>query len=486
MPRHRLTEDNDNLISFQRIVMTDVWTAVLDDLAKKVSSHIFESWFKNISFDRVESDVAYLFVDDDFFKVWIENNYLDLIEHSFFSVLAEPIRPIIEVRDAKENVVSPVQSITLSDQLSAAKQGRAGSAKKHVAVEGVSTSDLNKKAKEIGLNPRYTFDEFVVGGNNEFVHAASAAVASSPTRTYNPLFIFGGTGLGKTHLLQAIGLEALKRDPTTRVCYLSTEEFTNQMISALRSREMPAFRQRFRDNVDLLLIDDIQFIGGKVSTQEEFFHTFNALYNSGKQIVITSDKSPRDLPGIEERLASRFAWGLIADIQPPRMETRVAILEKKAEADGIRLSKEVAMLIASTISSNVRELEGTLIRLGAQASLMGTLLTPEFVKKSLAQMNLQRVRVLTTKQIIKIVANYYDIKPADIRGPGRTRAISRPRQIAMYLSRKLTSSSFPELGRDFKKDQSSVISAFKKMSKIVDKGEDLSSDIAKIESTLMR
>lgn len=461
--------------------MTDVWTAVLDDLAKKVSSHIFESWFKNISFDRIESDVAYLFVGDDFFKAWIETNYLDLIEHSFFTVLSEPIRPTIEVKDAKEVIPSPVQSINFSDQLCAAKQGKVGAGKKLIAE-----FDLNTKAKEVGLSLRYTFDEFVVGANNEFVHAASAAVASSPTRTYNPLFIFGGTGLGKTHLLQAIGLEALRRDPTTRVCYLSTEEFTNQMISALRSREMPAFRQRFRDNVDLLLIDDIQFIGGKVSTQEEFFHTFNALYNSGKQIVITSDKSPRDLPGIEERLASRFAWGLIADIQPPRMETRVAILEKKAEADGIRLPKEVAMLIASTISSNVRELEGTLIRLGAQASLMGTLLTPEFVKKSLAQMNLQRVRVLTTKQIINIVANYYDIKPADIRGPGRTRAISRPRQIAMYLSRKLTSSSFPELGRDFKKDHSSVISAFKKMSIIVDKGEALSSDIAKIESTLIR
>ncbi len=461
--------------------MTEVWTAVLEDLASKVSSHIFESWFKNIGFDRIESDVAYLYVGDDFFKVWIENNYLDLIEHSFFSVLSEPIRPTILVQDAHESVESPVQSITFNEQQSAAKQGISGR-----KVATLPEFDLNKKAKELGLSPRYTFDEFVVGSNNEFVHAASAAVASSPTRTYNPLFIFGGTGLGKTHLLQAIGLEALKRDPTTRVCYLSTEEFTNQMIAALRSREMPAFRKRFRDNVDLLLIDDIQFIGGKVSTQEEFFHTFNALYNSGKQIVITSDKSPRDLPGIEERLASRFAWGLIADIQPPRMETRVAILEKKAEADGIRLSKDVAMLIASTVSSNVRELEGTLIRLGAQASLMGTLLTLDFVKNSLAQMNLQRVKVLTTQHIIKIVANYYDIKPADIRGAGRTRAISRPRQIAMYLSRKLTRSSYPELGRDFKKDHSSVITAFKKMSKIVAKGEELSSDIAKIESTLMR
>ncbi len=468
--------------------MTEVWTAVLDDLAQKVSSHIFESWFKNIIFTTIESDVAYLEVEDDFFKAWIETNYLDLIEHSFFAVLHEPIRPQISVSGALPVVANQSQVINLN-RPNAAKQSRiAGATLTLVDTElrAVEESDVLEKAKEAGLSARYNFDAFVVGGNSEFVHAACSAVASSSTPIYNPLFIFGGTGLGKTHLLQAIGNAALKRDPSTRVCYLSAEEFTNQMIGALRTREMHAFRQHFRDNVDLLLIDDIQFIGGKVSTQEEFFHTFNALYNAGKQIVIASDKAPRELPGIEERLASRFAWGLIADIQAPRMETRVAILEKKAERDGIRLSGDVAMLIANTISSNVRELEGTLIRLGAQASLMGTRLTLEFVKTTLAKMNLNRVRVLTTKQIIKIVANYYDIKPSDIRGAGRTRAISRPRQIAMYLSRKLTKSSFPELGRDFKKDHSSVISAFKKMSKIVDQGEELSADIAKIESTLMR
>lgn len=459
--------------------MTDIWNAVLGDLAQKVSSHIFDSWFKNITLDKIENDTAYLKVADDFFKAWIEDNYIDLIEHSLFSISGLAIRPVISVRGEQPTEVL-TQTFTTSENISAPRMARAKTAQ----IEAPQKNVLQTLA-ETGLNPRYTFDEFVVGGSNQFVHAACSAVASSPTRTYNPLFIFGGVGLGKTHLLQAVGIEALKRDPSTRVTYLSAEEFTNQMISALRTREMHSFRQRFRDHCDLLLIDDVQFIGGKVSTQEEFFHTFNALYNAGKQIVLTSDTSPRELPGIEERLASRFAWGLIADIQPPQMETRVAILEKKADADGIRLSQEVAMLIASSISSNVRELEGTLIRLGAQASLMGTPLSLEFVKQSLSRMNLH-IRTLTTQHIIKIVANYYDIKASDIRGVIRSRAISRPRQIAMYLSRKLTQSSFPQLGKDFKKDHSSVISAFKKMSIIVENGEELSIDIAKIESTLMR
>lgn len=462
--------------------MTDFWHAALRDLRQKVSTHNYESWFKNITCRSVDESTAYLEVDDDFLKAWIEDNYLDLIEDSIEVTHGRPLDVSIGVRGSAGVEESEDVDLDVAHERVAARQAR--------VAENVETMaapvDVRQKIIDGGMNPRYTFDEFVVGASNQFVHAAACAVAATPARTYNPLFIFGGVGLGKTHLLQAVGIEILKRDPDKQVRYLSSEAFMNQLITSLRQKDMNSFRMQFRNDCDVLLIDDIQFIGGKDSTQEEFFHTFNALYQRGKQIVITSDKSPKELPGIEDRLASRFSWGLLADVQPPAVETRIAILEKKADADGITLHKDVALLIANCVRSNVRELEGTLIRLGAQASLLGTRLNVDFARDMLKRMNLTESRLITAERIIKLVAQHSGIKPEDIKGRRRTRNISVPRQIAMYLSRVHTQDSYPELGRKFGgKDHTTVMAAFRKMEAIVeDDSDELAETISEFEAMI--
>jgi chromosomal replication initiator protein len=472
--------------------MTDIWKAALSDLERKVSAHNFESWFKKIGFRQVENDVAHLEVGDDFQKAWIEDNYLDLIEDSLHEAVGEPMKAELHVSGGQPGETEPeVQSFDAPDKRVAARVGRLDADDSDVADDfettAVSSSDqapdeatpdIRQNVIDAGMNPRYIFDEYVVGPSNQFVHAACSAVAQNPANAYNPLFIFGGVGLGKTHLLQAVGIEVLRDNPDARVVYLSSEDFMNQLITSLRNKNMNSFRTQFRNRCDLLLIDDIQFIAGKDSTQEEFFHTFNALYHSGKQIVITSDQLPKDLPGIEERLRSRFSWGLCADIQPPEMETRIAILEKKAEADGIELEKDVAILLASSIRSNVRELEGTLIRLGAQASLMNQPITIDLAKHMLDTMNIEQGREVDTETIIEMTARHFDISPADILGKRRTRAISEPRQYAMYLARKHTDHSYPQLGDQFGgKDHTTVLAAYKKMSELLEMGDDETTEV---------
>jgi chromosomal replication initiator protein len=480
-----------------------VWQNALRDLKSKVSEHNFESWFKNIRFHHQCGHKAYLEVVDDFFKAWIEDNYLDLIEDSLRSATGLAMEVYIDVQGAFDDdgeelnidldespvaaraVRSPRIGRDVSDLQGALFQDLEEPSRPLVAA-GPDDHELKRRIIEAGMNPRYTFEEFVVGPSNQFCYAASTAVAQKLGSTYNPLFIFGGVGLGKTHLLQAVGIEALRQDLRTRVVYLSSEEFMNQLITSLRQKDMNSFRTQYRNHCDILLVDDIQFIGGKDSTQEEFFHTFNALYQSGKQIVMTSDKTPKELPGIEERLASRFSWGLIADIQPPEIETRLAILEKKAEADGIALTKEVGMLLASSIRSNVRELEGTLIRLGAQAMLLGAPLTLELARQMLKRMNIEQGRAITAERIIRVVADHFDIKPSDIKGPRRTRNISEPRQIAMYLTRKHTDDSLPEIGRHFGgKDHTSVLAACRKYEEMIDGGDSgIVGLVAEIEALL--
>jgi len=466
--------------------MTDLWHAALSDLRAKVSTHNYDSWFKNITCHHVEESTAYLEVADDFNKAWIEDNYLDLIEDALEHATGECLEVVLEVRGSFDTEKDSTEiDIDIGEDRMAARESRVAQNLAESRVE-LKKPDVRQKIIDAGMNPRYTFDEFVVGASNQFVHAAAAAVATTPARTYNPLFIFGGVGLGKTHLLQAVGIETLKHDPTKRVMYLSSEAFMNQLITSLRQKDMNSFRMQFRNDCDVLLIDDIQFIGGKDSTQEEFFHTFNALYQSGKQIVMTSDKPPNELPGIEDRLASRFSWGLLADIQPPAVETRIAILEKKAEADGIQLHNEVALLIANCVRSNVRELEGTLIRLGAQASLLGQKLTVDFARDMLKRMNLTESRQITAERIIKLVSSHYGIKPGDIKGARRTRNISIPRQIAMYLARRHTDDSYPELGRKFGgKDHTTVMAACRKMKGIVEEETDeLAEVISDFESMI--
>ncbi len=310
------------------------------------------------------------------------------------------------------------------------------------------------------LLPKYTFDTFVVGASNQFAHAASQAVANQPGDHYNPLFIYGGVGLGKTHLVNAIGHRVLDRNEDARVVYLSSESFMNELIGALRRDRMDEFKSRFR-RIDVLIVDDVQFLAGRERTQEEFFHTFNSLYDSHHQIVLTSDKFPKEIPDLEERLRNRFEWGLIADIQPPDIETRVAILEKKAEVEGIELPQEVALYLATNIDSNVRELEGSLTRLGAFASLNKCPLTVDFAREVLQSVLRDRAEhAVTIESIQKAVCEFYRIRPNDLRSKKRTRNVTEPRQIAMYLCRRYTSASFPVIGDRFGgRDHSTVIHA---------------------------
>jgi chromosomal replication initiator protein len=335
------------------------------------------------------------------------------------------------------------------------------------------------------LNNKYVFDEFVAGSSNQFAYAAAMAVANNPATTYNPLFIYGGVGLGKTHLVNAIGNAIIKKNPEMRVCYYTSEKFMNELINSLRYAKMDEFRNKFR-SMDVLLIDDVQFIAGKERTQEEFFHTFNALYESHKQIVVTSDKFPKEIPGLEERLRSRFEWGLIADIQPPDVETKQAILKMKAEQNGIELPEDVSQFLAASVSSNVRELEGFLIRIGAYASLTSTPVSLIMAREILKDILVEKNKEITVEEIQKVIASHFSIKVSDIKSPKRLKALVLPRQIAMYLSRQLTSCSYPEIGERFGgKDHSTIIHAIKKIERQMKTDFQLSSTINNIKNNLL-
>jgi chromosomal replication initiator protein len=316
--------------------------------------------------------------------------------------------------------------------------------------------DRRSLALRAMLNPRYTFSSFVVGASNQFAHAASRAVAAQPGHHYNPLFIYGGVGLGKTHLVNAIGHAVLERRPEARVAYLATDTFVNDLISSLRRDRMEEFKQRLR-GVDLLIVDDVQSLSGRERTQDEFFHTFNTLHSQHAQIVLTSDKVPKDISGLEERLRSRFEWGLIADLQPPDVETRVAILERKAEIEGISISHEVALFLADQVASNVRELEGALTRLGAHASLHRHEITLEYAREAMQSLRPARQSLVTYDAIVGAVCERFGLRPADLASRRRSRHVALPRQVAMYLCRRMLNASFPHLGELFQRDHSTVI-----------------------------
>ena len=334
------------------------------------------------------------------------------------------------------------------------------------------------------LNPRYTFDAFVIGSGNQFAHAACQAVAERPSKAYNPLFLYGGVGMGKTHLMQAIGHEIKRRMPQAAICYVSSEKFTNDMINSLRYDKMTSFRDKFR-GVDVLLIDDIQFLAQKERTQEEFFHTFNALHESMKQIVIASDRSPKELAEIEDRLRSRFEWGLIADIQPPDLETKVAILQKKAEQEKVTLPTDVALYVASNIRSNVRELEGALIRLVAHSSLIGAEITLPYAQQVLKNFIDSQARKVTIESIQKMVAEQFGLRLVEIKAKNNSRAIVYPRQIAMYLAKHLTEASLPEIGRQFGgKHHTTVLHSVEKIEEVRKNDKDLNRLINKLTEQL--
>ncbi len=423
-----------------------IWDHILTRIQTKVNQHSYVTWFKPTSFVADSGSAITVRVPNTLFKDWLTKHYSGVLNEA----LAEVRRPGVSVLYVAEGAPLPVVPI-VEDSLD---------------VDG--PDEPNEEPAEPtpagGLNPRYTFDTFIVGPSNQFAHAACRAVAEAPSRSYNPLFIYGGVGLGKTHLMHAVGQYVLQHDPALKLTYISSERFMNEMINAVRYDRILEFRDRYR-SVDILLVDDIQFVAGKEGTQTEFFHTFNSLYDAQKQIVLSSDRPPHEIPALEERLRSRFEWGLIADIQPPDLETKIAILKRKAEAEVVPLPDDVAIFIAGRVKSNIRELEGALIRLIAIASLTGREISLEFARESLKDTIEQDAgRAITIESIQKYVADFYQLKISDLKSKNNSKSVAMPRQVAMYLCKSLTHASLPEIGRSFGgKHHSTVIHSIKKV-----------------------
>jgi chromosomal replication initiator protein len=430
--------------------LDNLWARFLESLSHKLAPAVVDSWIRQCRLVAVEGDHLRIGAPNKFSRDWLAQHHLPALQDAAQDCLGGRPRVSVVIDDR----IAPA-----ADAPSAPPSGRSGG--------GVTD----------GLNPRYMFDTFVVGSSNQFAQAACQAVAELPSRAYNPLFLYGGVGLGKTHLLHAVGHQTARLFPGMTVVYISSERFTNELINAIRYDRTAEFRGRYR-TIDLLLIDDIQFISGKERTQEEFFHTFNDLYESRKQIVVSSDCSPKDIPEIEERLRSRFEWGLIADIQPPDFETRVAILKKKAGVERVRLADDVAYLIASRIKSNIRELEGSLTRMIAFCALTGREMTTDLAQEVMADIWGEDERVITLDQIQRKVSDFFGIKLSELKAKNRTKAVAFPRQIAMYLARQLTHASLSEIGRGFGgKDHTTVLHA-------VDKVQNLLHEDPKLRKTI--
>ncbi len=431
----------------------NLWDQILSRVETKVNRHSFYTWFKPTSFVGEDAAAITVRVPNGLFKDWLTKHYSGVISEALGEVrkgslavnfVADP------PADPAAISLGPDEAATL-DPVPASVPGPAG------------------------LNPRYTFDTFIVGPSNQFAHAASRAVAEAPSRSYNPLFIYGGVGLGKTHLMHAIGQYVLQHDRNMKLTYISSERFMNEMINAVRYDRVIDFRERYR-TVDILLVDDIQFLAGKEGTQTEFFHTFNALYDSQKQIVLSSDCPPHEIPSLEERLRSRFEWGLIADIQSPDLETKTAILKKKAETEAVPLPDDVAIFIAGRIKSNVRELEGSLIRLIAYASLTGQEISLSLAQEVLKNILDHEEKAVTIEIIQKFVADYYNLKLVELKSRNNSKSVAMPRQIAMYLCKSLTHASLPEIGRSFGgKHHSTVIHSIRKVEDMRKRDSDFNS-----------
>jgi chromosomal replication initiator protein len=421
------------------MVTEDIWVKTLKIIEEKVGNQTFELWFKPIKLLHFEDHNLILEVPNRFFKEWIEDHYNDVITETAEGFLKKKV--LLEIR---------------------AIEGHEDTSQKKI-----ETKMENRRARlanrGIFLNPKYTFENFVTGASNQFARAAASAIANEPGKAYNPFFIYGGVGLGKTHLMHSIGNLIIDKSRDVKLHYTPAEQFTNEFVYSMRNNKMDSFKNRYR-NLDVILIDDIQFIAGKSGTQEELFHTFNALYDSHKQIVFSSDRPPKDISPITERLRSRFGMGLIADIQIPDTETKVAILGKKSDIEGIPLPQDVALFLASRIKSNIRELEACLIRLGAHSSLSGIPITVEMAKDVLKDLIHDEERTLSIESIQKTVCEYYRLRPQDIKAKKRTKDIAFPRQVAMYLSKLLTESSLSDIGKNFGgKDHSTVIHACKQV-----------------------
>ena len=430
------------------MIATNIWDEILSRVQAKVNRHSFYTWFKPTAFVADDGRRVTVRVPNALFKDWITKHYSGVIAEALGEVQRTDAL-VSFVASGSVEAEPPTPPIPTP-----------------AVIEEPSSDDTLQPitpTPAAGLNPRYTFDTFIVGSSNQFAHAACRAVAEAPSRSYNPLFIYGGVGLGKTHLMHAVGHYVLQHDRNLVLTYISSERFMNEMINAVRYDRLIDFRERYR-SVDVLLVDDVQFLAGKEGTQNEFFHTFNALYDSQKQIVLSSDCPPHEIEQLEERLRSRFEWGLIADIQSPDLETKVAILKKKAEAEAVPLPDSVAIYIAGRIKSNIRELEGSLIRLIAYASLTGRELTTELAQEVLRNVKEHEEKAVTIDHIQRFVSEYYQLKLADLKSRNNSKSIAMPRQVAMYLCKALTHASLPEIGRSFGgKHHSTVIHSIRKV-----------------------
>ncbi|HXN72732.1 MAG TPA: chromosomal replication initiator protein DnaA [Candidatus Acidoferrales bacterium] len=431
----------------------NLWDKILQHSERRVNPHSFATWFRPTRLERAEEDRLIVRVPTRLFCKRLTDTYGELIQ----AVLTELGRPQLQL-----------------EYICAESEPNAP----NVAPSPQAKLDFDSAANQ--LNPRYTFESFIVGASNQFAHAAAMAVAEQPSKSYNPLFLYGGVGLGKTHLMQAIGHTLKRRNPSMRLTYISAEKFTNEVIASIRLERMAAFRDRFR-NMDVLMVDDIQFIATRERTQEEFFHTFNALYDQQKQIVISSDCPPKEISSIEERLRSRFEWGLIADIQPPDLETKIAILQKKAESERVQVPDDVAEYIARAIKSNVRELEGALIRLMAYASLTGATINLPTAHQVLKNIIESQDKKVTIEQIQKRVGEHFGLRAQDLKVRSNSKQIAFPRQVAMFLVKQLTSASLPEIGRQFGgKHHTTVLHSINKISNLRQSDKDLNKTINRL------
>jgi chromosomal replication initiator protein len=445
----------------------NTWDQILTRIETKVNRHSFHTWFKPTSFLEDAGASISVRVPNPLFTNWLTKHYSVVISEALLEV-RRPEVAIVYVPDDQ----APVAPMTM-DTAQVDETGR--NDPPAAELEALDDSTI---AAVGGLIPRYTFDTFIVGPSNQFAHAACRAVAEAPSRSYNPLFIYGGVGLGKTHLMHAIGQYVLHHNPNLNLTYISSERFMNEMINALRYDRILDFRERYR-SVDVLLVDDIQFVSGKEGTQTEFFHTFNALYDAQKQIVLSSDHPPHEIPNLEERLRSRFEWGLIADIQAPDIETKIAILKRKAEAEAVPLPDNVAMYIAGRIKSNIRELEGSLIRLIAYASLTGREISLELTQEVLRNTIDSDSKAITIETIQKFVSEYYQLKVNELKSRNNSKSVAMPRQVAMYLCKTLTHASLPEIGRSFGgKHHSTVIHSIRKVEELRKTDRDFNNTIA--------
>jgi len=432
------------------------WKHIKQRLQTEINESAYKAWFANMELEEVNGEDVYFNIPNIFTQHWIKEHFMDVLNSAIMDITGKFYKVHFLVNKRKYT---------------------------QIFQEREEEKQQERVQKPL-LHDKYTFNNFVVGDNNKFAYAAAMAVSNAPGREYNPLFIYGGVGLGKTHLLQATGNKVYSQYPNLRILYTQTEEFLNEMIKSIQEYSTVQFKQKYRE-IDLLLIDDIHFLSGKERLQEEFFHTFNALFEAKKQIVITSDRPPKEISGLEERVISRFHWGLMVDLQPPDFETRLAILRSKIQSDNIQINDSVVNYIASNIKSNIRELEGCLIKLLAHSSIYKTDINIELAKRILIDFIKEKEKRITLDRIIKIVSEFYNIDTEEIKGDKRSQSVAQARQIAIYLARKLTNLSLKEIGNDFgKRDHSTILHSFNKIENLIRKNKRIKGEIETIKSKL--